>query len=113
MLADTALAHVDGHLEDIRDVVEVLDAREELVDVGVVGHVGRHALARERVGPHRLARDADVALVEARYAYDGADKRGFAGAVVADESEDVTRHDIERHVVHGALRAERLDHVVD
>ena len=110
---DAAFTHVGGHLEDVRKVVEILNAREELVDVGVVGHVGGHALAGQRVGFHRLTCDADVALVEARHAHDSADERGFAGAVVADESENVARHDVERHIVHRPFRAERLHHMVD
>ena len=60
-----------------------------------------------------LPGDADVALVETRHAHDGADERRLARAVMADEAEDVPRHNVEGRVVHRALRAERLHYMVD
>ena len=109
---DALAPHVGRHRVKVGDVVQVLDARKEFVDVRIVGHVRRDALARERVRPHRLPRNADVALVEPGHAHDGADERRLARAVVPDEPEDVTRHDLQRHAVDRPLRPERLHDVL-
>ena len=101
VLLDARLAVADGDLEDVGDEREVLQARHEVVDVGVVGHVGAEALRRDGVGGDVDARHADAAAVDGLHAHDRADERGLARAVMADEAVDVAGFDGKGEVAHG------------
>ena len=94
-------ALVGGHLEDVRKVGKVLHAGHELVDVGVVGHIGERALRCDGIAHHVVPADLDRAAFKALRSHDGADERCFAGAVMANEAVDVSRFHGEREVAHG------------
>ena len=47
------------HPPDIQHEADVLLARKEAVEVGIVGHVGRHALCVDRIGAHAAPVDGD------------------------------------------------------
>ena len=100
-LLDARLAVADGDLEDVGDEREILQARHEVVDVGVVGYVGAEPLRRDGVGGDVDTRHADAAAVDGLHAHDRADERGLARAVMADEAVDVARFNGEGEVAHG------------
>ena len=114
-LGDALLALLHGHAVDVAHEVEVLDAREELVEVRVVGDVGHDLLALKRLLLDGHAVDEDLALGEVEDAAAGLDGRGLAGAIVAEEAIDLARLDVQRQVVDGlvALFAILLGVVVD
>ena len=60
-LACAPPALLRAHAEDVRDQVQVLRAGEEVVNVGVVRHVGHEALGRHGLAPDVAAADADRA----------------------------------------------------
>ena len=107
-LGDACRACVGGYLKDVGDVGEVLDARHEVVDVGVIRHVGDLALCRDGVSRYVDAADADRARIDGLDAGDGADERCLAGAVVANEAVDVAGLDGERQVTYGEFLAVAL-----
>ena len=79
------------HAVDVRNEVQVLDARQKVVQVGVVGYVRRDLLAGHRLRFYGMPVDVNFAFVEGQNARHGAQRGGFAGAVLADKTVNVAR----------------------
>ena len=111
--ADTLGAFVGAYAENVGDKIEVLDAAHKVVKIGIVGDIGESALTLERLGAHGMSGNENFTLVELLDARNGAQRRGFARAVVTDETVNFARGDVQREIVHGELIAEGLGKVFD
>ncbi len=98
LVEDRALAQLVAE-EEVGDDVEVVAQRQVLVDDGDAEFLG----VVRPVDLHRLALPLDGALVDGMHPGDGLDQGGLAGAVVADEGDDLTGADLQVDV------GERLD----
>ena len=90
--------------EQVRDNVEVVAEREVLVN-GRDSEPGRIGGTRDR---HGLPLEAETALVGRMDAGDHLDQRRLAGAVVADEGDDLAGTNLEVDVLQRLDRAEAL-----
>ena len=99
--------------KNVADVVEVLDAAHELVNVWVIWDVSDDLLCSHRVNQHVLGVHEDDAALKWLSTNDGLDKRGFTCAVVADKTVDVARHNVERKIRNSHLRAILLGEVLN
>ena len=99
--------------KDVADVIEVLDATHELVNVWIIWDVSDDLLCSHRVNQHVLRVHEDDAALKWLSTNDGLDKRGFTCAVVADKTVDVARHNVERKVRNSYLGAILLGKVLD
>ena len=100
VLADALLPGLGVYTKNVRNEVQVLDARHVLVQVRIVGNVGHIPLAVQRLGADGLAVHDDfpgVKLQNARHCLEGG---GLAGAVVADKAVDLPCPDVQAQVVH-------------
>ena len=113
VLADALLPRPRLHVEDISNEIEVLDARHELVEVGVIWNVGEHFLAGDGIVLNGVSADRDLAGIELLDADDGLERCGLARAVVADEAVDLPGRDVKRQIIHGLLFTEGLGQMVD
>ena len=100
-----------GHAERVGEELEVLADGDAVVDAGVVGHVADGAA-------HRLGIDRDVDAIDLDAPGHGleqrrhdADGRGLAGAVGADEAEDLARPHVEGDVAEDVEVAEAVPEV--
>ena len=96
---DTAFPFLLGNTEHIGDKIEVLDAVEELVKIGVIGQVGDLLLAADGVLPNGDAVYIDLALLKLQDAAAGFDGGGFTGAVVPDKAVDLPCPDVQADIV--------------
>ena len=101
ILADAVPSGVRAYTEYVRDEVEVLDACHELVQIRVVRYVRGDLLARHRLPCNGVAVYGYLTFVEVHYSGYCFKGGGLAGAVVAYESVDLARLDVEAQVVHG------------
>ena len=83
--------------------VQILDAGQISVQVRIVGDVAHDLLAGEGILLDGHAVDEDVAALEIVDARHGPKGGGLAGAVGADESEDVAGGDVQIQILHGGL----------
>src|SRR5512140_581731 len=90
-----------------RDVVEQGQLVEEVDDLEAARDAGGDAAVDGGPG-HVLAAEEDLAAVGREEAADQVDEAGLAGAVGADQREDLAFDDAEVHVVDGARLAEVL-----
>ena len=111
--ADTFGTLVRAYAENVGDEIEILDAAHKVVKIGIVGDIGESALTRKRLGAHGMPGNENFTLVELLDARNGAQRRGFARAVVTDEAINFARGDVQREIVHGELIAEGLGKVFD
>ena len=88
IVGDALATLLYAHPKEVSHVVEVLAPGEEAVDVGIVGHVGNHALTINGIAAHRPATNTDVTLVKSERPHYGADERRLARPVVANEAKD-------------------------
>ena len=99
--------------KNVADVIEVLDAAHELVNVWVIWDVSDDLLGANGVNQHVLGVHEDDAALKWLGTNDGLDKRSFTCAVVADKTVDVARHNVERKVRNGNLGTVLLGEVLD
>ena len=99
--------------ENIRHEVQVLNAGEKFVEVGVIRNVGKLFFAGDGVICDGFPRDENLTAVRLQNAAAGLDGRRFARAVVADEGADLARGDMQRQIVYRELVAEGLCQMVD
>ena len=92
---------------------EILAGRQLVVESQLLGDQAELALGGVGVAGEGGAVDQDVAVVRAEQAGDQRDRRGLAGAVGAEDADDLAGADLERHAVHGAQRAEGLPQAAD
>ena len=95
-----------GHAVDARIEGEVLEDGEVLVEAEALGHVADALL--DALGlPHDVAaRDGPAAAGGIEDAAEHPDEGGLAGAVRAEDAEDLPAADVERDVAHGDELAE-------
>lgn len=98
VLPDEGLPLPGGDGKHVGNEVQILDAGEILVKVGVVGDVGHLLLAAHRVRGEVLAANGDGAGIPALDAGHALESGGLAGAVVADEGVEVPGLDVEGQV---------------
>ena len=87
---------------------EIFQRRRQLliaIEAALLGHVADPAFL---VLGHGAAEEPDLAAVGAEDVEHHADRSRLARAVGAEETEDLTREDLERNFVHCAQRAEGL-----
>ena len=101
------------HAENIGDKIEILPARHELVQVGVIGDVRKQPLARQRLFPDGVAGDGDLTLVKLQNARHGFERGRFARAVVPDKAVNFARGDVQIQIVHGFFLAVALCQMPD
>ena len=99
--------------KNVTDVIEVLDAAHELVNVWVIWDVSDDLLCSYRVNQHVLGVHKNDTSLKWLSTNDGLDKCGFTCAVVADKTVDVARHNVERKVRNGYLGAVLLGEVLN
>lgn len=99
--------------EDIRNKIQVLNAGEKFVEVGVIRNVGKLFFAGDGVICDGFPRDENLTAVRLQNAAAGLDGRRFARAVVADEGADLARGNLQRQIAHRELVAEGLCQMVD
>ena len=99
--------------KDVTNVIEVLDAAHELVNVWIIWDVSDDLLCSHRVNQHVLGVHKNSAALKWLSTNDGLDKRGFTCAVMADKTVDVARHNVERKVRNSYLGAVLLGEVLD
>src|SRR5579871_2085747 len=80
-------------------VVEDVPTTHRIVEVGLFGQVSD--LLFDAIVSHRLAEDGGVSGSREDQAEQHFDRRGFAGAVAAQEAEDFALFDIQRQVIDG------------
>ena len=89
--------------ENVRDEVQVFDARHEFIKIGIVGDVGELFLAGDRIVGNGRAVDLDLSRVKLHYADNSLEGRCLSGAVVTDESVNLTGGDAEGEIVYRPL----------
>ena len=100
VLPNAFLPNVRLYSENVRDEVQILDARHELIQVGVIGDIGHLPLAAERVGLNGHTADENLAFVKGLNARHGFQRGSLARAIVADEAVDFARSDMQTQIVH-------------
>ena len=85
--------------ENIGDKVQVFDTRHVIVQVGVIGNIGEHFLAGQRVAAEGNAADGDFARVELQNADDGFERRRLARAVMTDKAVDFAGSNVQAQIV--------------
>jgi len=96
-------------LRDAKNVghkVQVLDAGQKFVQVGVIGNIGQILLAGNGIVLNAFSRDPDAAAVGLQNAAAGLDGRRLARAVVAAEAVNFARSNVQRQIVDGNFAAE-------
>ena len=68
---DAALALVLGDAEDVGDEIQILEAGEKFIEIGIVGNIGDAALALQGVLPNGNAVHPDLAAVKGQNAAAG------------------------------------------
>jgi len=96
------------HPVDASEEVEVLHHREVIEEPRLVGQVGDPALRRDRVLREIVPGDPDRPPRRGDDAGDAAERRRLAGAVRADEADDLAGADLEGDAVHRGRAAELL-----
>ena len=97
-----------GEMVEPRDEEEVLLDRQVLVERELLRHVADFALDARAVAPHVEAEHRPLAGVGRQQAADQADRRRLAGAVGAEEADDLARRDPQRDMVDGDDSVERF-----
>ncbi len=92
---------------------QVLTARAELVDARVLRHVPDQPANRVLLAAHVVPEDRRCAFVGVRERDEYAYRRRLAGAVRAEETEDLALADLERHAVERSNLAVRLTQLAD
>ena len=90
-----------GEMVEAGDEEQVLLDRQVLVEREFLRHVADFALDPGAVAPHVEAEHRPLARVGRQQAADQPDRRGLAGAVGAEEADDLARCDAQRDVVDG------------
>ncbi len=91
-----------------RGVAQVVERRHVVVEADGVGHVADEALDLKRLARRIVAQHADGAGRDVGQAEHHQDRRGLAGAVRPEQTENLAATDRERDVVHGRRRAVAL-----
>ena len=104
-LADAHLPVRRADTENVRNKVQILDARHIVIEIGIVRDVGKLPLAGQRVRADGGAADADLSGIEAQDPGDGFQRRRLPRAVVADEAVNFAGQDMQAQIVHGLLFA--------
>ena len=110
---NAALPVLLRNAEDIRNKIQVLNAGEKFVEVGVIRDVGKVLLAGDGVFRDGFSGDENLAAVRLQNAAAGLDGGRLACAVVADEGANLARGDMQRQIAHRELVAEGLCQMVD
>ena len=92
---------------------KVFPSAELLVQGQVLGNQTQQAFGRPRRLPQIVVLDAHRALVRPQEPRDHADRRGLAGAVGAQQAEQLALRNREGNAVHGLQRAKPLGQVFD
>ena len=104
---NAALPVLLRNAEDIRNKIQVLNAGEKFVEVGVIRDVGDGVIC------DGFPRDENLTAVRLQNAAAGLDGGRLACAVVADEGANLARGDMQRQIAHRELVAEGLCQMVD
>ena len=109
-LGDALAADAGRHVEQGAVEVEQAGAGVVVGEAVVLGQVADAAADGRRAG--RLVEEQGLALGLADDAEKDLDERGLAGAVLAEQAEDLAALDGQRHALEGLDLAEALDEVV-
>src|SRR5262245_49736517 len=92
----------------LADVGQVVGHRHIEIDRDPLGEIADHRARPQRFGDDVVAGDAHVAVTGGKNAGQDAHGGALAGAVGAEEADDLTRRHLERHVFNGGEGPEAL-----
>ena len=113
VLMNPALAVRLGYAVNVRHKVEILNAGEKFVEIGVIRNVGKAFLAGDGVLRDGCSGNFDAAAVWRQNAAAGFDGRRLACTVVPDEATDFARGNVKRQIVDGGFPAEGFGQMAD
>ena len=90
---------------NVRQKIQVLNARQIFIDIRIVRDISYDLLAGKGLGAHILAVHPDLPLVEIMDAHHGLDGSGLPGTVAADKAVDVPGPHRQGQIVHRGLTA--------
>ena len=110
---NAALPVLLRNAEDIRNKIQVLNAGEKFVEVGVIRDVGKLFFAGDGVICDGFPCDENLTAVRLQNAAAGLDGRRLACTVVPDEAADFARGNVKRQIVDGGFPAEGFGQMAD